>query len=91
MRSATSLMVRARYEVVTVKTLARARAGGHGPRRDEEGDGRGERDPGRADHRASMTALASPPVRIRDAEPADWPAIWPFFQRIVIAQETYRV
>jgi len=26
-------------------------------------------------------------VRIRDAVAADWPAIWPFFEAIVTAQE----
>ena len=26
---------------------------------------------------------------IRPAEPADWPRIWPFFDRIVRAGETY--
>jgi L-amino acid N-acyltransferase YncA len=26
---------------------------------------------------------------IRDAEPDDWAAIWPFFQQIVVAGETY--
>jgi L-amino acid N-acyltransferase YncA len=29
------------------------------------------------------------PVRIRDARPADWPAIWPFLHAIVAAGETY--
>ena len=28
-------------------------------------------------------------VRIRDARPEDWEAIWPFFHRIVAARETY--
>lgn len=28
-------------------------------------------------------------MRIRDAEPADWPAIWPFLHRIVAAGETF--
>jgi L-amino acid N-acyltransferase YncA len=28
-------------------------------------------------------------IRIRDAEPADWAAIWPFFREIVRAGETY--
>jgi L-amino acid N-acyltransferase YncA len=28
-------------------------------------------------------------VRIRDATPADWPAIWPFFRAIAAAGETY--
>jgi L-amino acid N-acyltransferase YncA len=28
-------------------------------------------------------------VLIRDATPADWPAIWPFLQQIVAAGETY--
>jgi len=28
-------------------------------------------------------------VTIRDARPEDWAAIWPFFQRIVLARETY--
>jgi L-amino acid N-acyltransferase YncA len=28
-------------------------------------------------------------VRIRDARPDDWAAIWPFFRRIVAARETY--
>jgi GNAT superfamily N-acetyltransferase len=28
-------------------------------------------------------------VDIREAEPADWPAIWPFFREIVQAGETY--
>jgi L-amino acid N-acyltransferase YncA len=28
-------------------------------------------------------------MRIRDAEPTDWPAIWPFFSAIVAAGETY--
>jgi len=28
-------------------------------------------------------------VHIRDATAADWPAIWPFFHRIVAAGETY--
>jgi L-amino acid N-acyltransferase YncA len=28
-------------------------------------------------------------IRIRDAEPADWEAIWPFFREIVRAGETY--
>jgi L-amino acid N-acyltransferase YncA len=28
-------------------------------------------------------------VLIRDATPADWPAIWPFFHQIVAAGETY--
>lgn len=27
--------------------------------------------------------------RIRDAEPGDWPQIWPFFRTIVAAGETY--
>ena len=26
---------------------------------------------------------------IREARPDDWPAIWPFFQQIVLAGETY--
>ena len=29
------------------------------------------------------------PVTIRDARPEDWDAIWPFFQQIVAAGETY--
>jgi L-amino acid N-acyltransferase YncA len=29
------------------------------------------------------------PVTIRDAQPEDWQAIWPFFRRIVAAGETY--
>ena len=28
-------------------------------------------------------------MEIRRAQPADWPSIWPFFQRIVAARETY--
>jgi len=28
-------------------------------------------------------------VRIRDYDDADWPRIWPFFQEIVAARETY--
>jgi GNAT superfamily N-acetyltransferase len=28
-------------------------------------------------------------VHIRDATPADWPAIWPFLHEIVAARETY--
>ena len=28
-------------------------------------------------------------MEIRDATPEDWPAIWPFFESIVRAQETY--
>ncbi len=28
-------------------------------------------------------------MRIRDAEPADWPAIWPFFRTITAAGDTY--
>lgn len=28
-------------------------------------------------------------MEIRDATPADWPAIWPFFEEIVRAGETY--
>jgi L-amino acid N-acyltransferase YncA len=28
-------------------------------------------------------------MTIRDATPADWPAIWPFFRQIVTAGETY--
>lgn len=28
-------------------------------------------------------------VLIRDAEPADWPSIWPFLREIVVAGETY--
>ncbi|MBA0053283.1 GNAT family N-acetyltransferase [Streptomyces sp. AJS327] len=28
-------------------------------------------------------------MRIREAEPADWDAIWPFFHQIVAAGETY--
>jgi L-amino acid N-acyltransferase YncA len=28
-------------------------------------------------------------VEIRDARPADWPQIWPFFRQIVAAGETY--
>jgi L-amino acid N-acyltransferase YncA len=28
-------------------------------------------------------------MEIRDATPADWPAIWPFFHQIVAAGETY--
>ena len=33
--------------------------------------------------------MASGSVRIREAEPADWSAIWPFFREIVRAGETY--
>ena len=34
--------------------------------------------------------MTSPtPVRIRDARPGDWEAIWPFFHQIVAAGETY--
>ena len=33
--------------------------------------------------------MASGSVRIREAEPGDWPAIWPFFREIVRAGETY--
>jgi L-amino acid N-acyltransferase YncA len=28
-------------------------------------------------------------VRIRDARPEDWEAIWPFLHRVVVARETY--
>jgi L-amino acid N-acyltransferase YncA len=31
------------------------------------------------------------PVHVRDAEPADWAAIWPFFRTIVAAGETYAI
>src|SRR4051794_40343244 len=33
--------------------------------------------------------MASGRVRIREAQPADWAAIWPFFSQIVRAGETY--
>lgn len=33
--------------------------------------------------------MARPEVMIRDAQPEDWEAIWPFFHQIVAAGETY--